>query len=994
MFKTHIGHIFPCKLRYIGLTTVWGTITLCMKGTLLLSLLAFLIIPTHTWGQNTDFTADSLSGCSPVVVRFLDQSANATAWDWDFGNGSTSNLQNPATTYIQPGQYTVTLTATFSNGSTETTTKSNYISIFGSPTADFEALRPTICLGQPAQFRDRSQQGSGLISDWLWDFGTGVISTDQNPDFDYQIPNNYTITLSVTDVNGCKDVIVKSQYLSVNTIPDANFTADNTLGCTAPLTVNFNHVGTPGLNHIWDFGNGDSSFVENPVYTYRTSGTFTVTHIVFDDGGCQDVLTRTNLVSVGDSDIDIQASDTVVCLGEQVVFLCGITNPTSMFWDFGDGNTTSACNTANTYMAAGTYTVTINATNQDGCSFTGQKDIVVFPAPDANFIADRTQICSTIDDPRVVFTNTSNNPGPVSYLWEISDGTIDSTVNLTHNFKDNPPEFQPYLYNVKLTVTNDGGCTAVEEKTNYIVAGNTGAAINADIRSGCAPLVVNFRDSSYSVSTINSWLWDFGDGNTSTLQNPMHTYADTGKYDVTLTVETIDGCQSTIVYPDYIDMGEPISNDFDATPTTACARELIQFTLSNTSVDSVFWIFGDGRNSRVFEPEHAYADTGSIDVSLVTYNRGCADTLTKYNFIDITPPVGAFSTSDTIGCTLPYEIFFTDQSIGADSWLWEFGDGTSSTDQNPSHVYNNPGSYVVNLTVENAASGCEYKLDKVLDILPIETDFDADSKEGCYPMTINFQDLSLNAVSWLWDFGDGNTSTLADPQHVYTQPGKYSVKLKITNALGCADSLTVFDFVSVWGPEVSFDVTDSSDCVPFSIKFFNNTTSLAPVTNWLWDFGDGGSSTDFSPDHLYTQADRYTVSLIATDSLGCSSKDSIIDYILITDPIANFETLDTVNCTQNDIAFTDLSEGIGLRYLWEFGDGNTSNLQNPVHRYANIGTYAVKLTVTDINNCPADLVKVNYVVVNEPVVNFEADTTTADCPPLLVTFTTENFSIH
>lgn len=965
-----------------------------MKGTLFFSLLiAFLIIPSLSLAQ-ADFVADSLSGCSPVVVRFTDQSTNAVSWSWDFGNGSTSNLQNPGTTYIQPGSYTISMTATFANGSTRTVTKDNYITIYGSPQAQFGAADSAICLGEIARFQDQSTPGTGAITSWLWDFGTGVVDDGQNPAYSYTIPNDYTVTLSIEDENGCSDVVVKQTYLSVQTFPSGAFTADNSVSCTAPLTVTFSSAGAAaGLEHSWDFGTGDVAVASNPVYTFRNSGVYSVSHIITNSAGCADTVVQNNMITVGQTTVDIQA-DTAICLGEVIPFRCGASSVSSLSWDFGDGNTSNNCNTDYTFAAPGTYLVQLTFTDQAGCTFSGQKEILVSPSPDASFTVDRSVICSTEDDATVVFTNTSNNAEPVSYLWEITDGTIDSTQNLTHTFPDKPAEFQPYLYNVKLTVTNAGGCKGIDERVNFIVGGNTGAAFDADVRSGCAPLTVNFQDSSYTVSTIVNWEWDFGDGNTSTLPNPLHTYADTGKYDVTLTVETIDGCRETTVIEDFVDMGEPVSNDFTAAPTTACAREPIKFTLANTTVDSVFWAFGDGINTRAFEPEHAYADTGSITVMLVTYNRGCADTLYKYDYINITPPVGKFATSDSIGCELPYQVFFTDLSIGADSWAWDFGDGTTSTEQNPNHTYTQSGSYVVTLNVENAASGCSYALDKVLDISPVNALFETADTSGCFPYEVNFTDLSTNAVSWEWDFGDGNTSILPSPTHTYADPGSYHVKLKIINDLGCEDSVTFFDYITVWGPDLAMDVVDPSDCAPFSIQFFNNTVSRAPVVSWLWDFGDGNQAIAESPSNLYTVAGNYTVKLTAIDSLGCVATDSIIDYILITDPYVDFETLDTINCTNNDIAFTSMAQGVGLTYLWEFGDGQTSTLENPVHRYNNIGTYAVKLTVTDVNNCPADTVKVNYVTVNDPVVNFVADTTAADCPPLLVTFTTEVYSIH
>lgn len=953
--------------------------------------LLFILTCSHSFAQ-ADFTSDTTAGCSPLVVNFEDRTPNATSWDWDFGNGSTSTLKDPGTTYITAQDYTVTLTVGFADGSTQTVTKSNYVTINDRPEAAFEATSSTVCLGDPVQFNDLSTLGSANITEWLWDFGDGTTSTAPNPSHVFPLVGCYTITLAITDANGCGDVLVLPSYACVNEYPDASFSANNTLGCNAPFSVQFTSTGTTTLNHFWDFGNGETSTAVNPSYTYRTDGAFTVTHVISDAAGCSDTVRLENLINIGQNQVNIQASDSIVCLGNALTFNCGATPGSTVSWDFGDGNTSILCNASHTYAAPGTYTATASITDPDGCTYTGSKQILVGEAPNASFDTDSPLLC---EPPfTVTFTNTSVNNEPVTYQWQFSDGGNYDTENVTHTFPNNPPEFQPYLYNISLTVTNAAGCSATETKINHIISGHTGAAITAMPRSGCAPLTVNFQDSSFSTGTINNWLWEFGDGNTSTLQNPSHTYADTGLYDVTLIVETQEGCRDTTVYEDFVDMGEPIGGDFEAAPLLACAQQPVQFTYLGPPVDSVRWIFGDGGEGTELNPEHAFTDVGVFDVRLITYNRGCADTLIKFQYVDVQPPIARFQMSSAVGCTLPFEVIFTDGSIGADSWLWDFGDGTTSTDQNPRHTYTEAGTFVVTLTVANAASGCEYAIDNIINIVPLDIDFSVGDSSGCFPFVANFTDESINATSWEWNFGDGVTSSTPNPAHTYTDPGSYHVELKVENVLGCRDSVIRYDYITAWGPDISFEVVDPSDCAPFNIQFFNNTTSLAPIVNWEWDLGEGIISNEQAPQYLYTTAGYFDISLTATDSLGCMASDTLEDYILITDPIADFLVEDTLNCPGNTVAFTNMSQGIGLTYLWEFGDGGTSTAENPTYTYNNVGTFSVKLTVTDVNNCPTDTVRVNYIVVNEPDIDFIADTTMADCPPLLVNFTPTVFSIH
>ena len=789
----------------------------CFSMNKFLFLSILFILTCFQLSAQADFTSDTTAGCSPLVINFQDLTPNATSWDWDFGNGNSSTLKDPGTTYITAQDYTITLVVGFADGSTQTVTKSNYITINDRPIAAFEAIAPTVCIGDAVQLNDLSTLGSANITEWIWDFGDGSISNEQNPSHVYPLVGCYTITLAIKDANGCGDVLVLPSYVCINEFPDASFSANNTLGCNPPFAVQFSSTGTTSSNHFWDFGNGETSNAVNPSYVYRDIGAFSVTHVVSDAAGCSDTVRLGNLINIGQNQVNIQVSDSVVCLGNALTFSCGATAGSTVSWDFGDGNTSTICNASHTYTIPGNYTATATITDPDGCTYTGSKQILVGEAPNASFDTDSPLLC---EDPfTVTFTNTSVNNEPVTYQWLFSDGGNYTTENVTHTFPNNPPEFQPYLYNISLTVTNDAGCSATDNKINHIISGHTVAAVTALPRSGCAPLMVDFQDSSLSTGTLNSWLWNFGDGNTSTLENPTHTYADTGLYDVTLIVETVEGCRDTVVYEDFVDMGEAIGGEFEAIPTLACAQQPVQFNYLGPVVDSVRWMFGDGVEDTELNPEHAFTDVGIFDVRLITYNRGCADTLIKFQYLEVQPPIARFEMSSAVGCTLPFEVIFTDGSIGADVWEWDFGDGNTSTDQNPRNTYTAAGTYVVTLNVRNIASGCEYAIDNIINVVPLDIDFSVSDSSGCFPHAVNFTDASINATSWEWNFGDGITSSSPNPIHTYNEPGSYHVELKVENVLGCRDSVIRYDHITAWGPDINFEVVDPSDCAPFNIQF-------------------------------------------------------------------------------------------------------------------------------------------------------------------------------
>ncbi|MEL6842289.1 MAG: PKD domain-containing protein, partial [Bacteroidota bacterium] len=203
--------------------------------------------------SQTAFTPDQSQGCSPLQVNFTAQVPGATDYYWQFGNGTFSNLATPGVTYLNAGTYTVTLTVTYANGSSQTFSEANLIEVFANPQSDFTNNLTNICTGETVQFTDLSTLGSAPIIDWQWGFGDGTTSNLQNPSHTYTFAGSFAVTLVVTDANGCTDLLSQNALIDVNQTPDANFVPDNAFGCTLPFTVNFSSQSTsPGLTHTWN----------------------------------------------------------------------------------------------------------------------------------------------------------------------------------------------------------------------------------------------------------------------------------------------------------------------------------------------------------------------------------------------------------------------------------------------------------------------------------------------------------------------------------------------------------------------------------------------------------------------------------------------------------------------------------------------------------------------------------------------------------------------
>jgi len=240
--------------------------------------------------------------------------------------------------------------------------------------------------------------------------------------------------------------------------------------------------------------------------------------------------------------------------------------------------------------------------------------------------------------------------------------------------------------------------------------------------------------------------------------------------------------------------------------------------------------------------------------------------------------------------------------------------------------------------------------------------FTATPTNGDAPLPVEFIDTSINSpTSWAWDFGDENASNEQNPTHTYNIPGTYNVTLTVTNAKG-NNSETKTNYIVINPPTAEFNATPLSGGAPLTVNFTDQSTGTP--TSWAWDFGDGSTSTENNPTHIYSTPGTYTVSLTVTNVGGTNSTVKT-GYITVSTiiPLADFTAAPTTGTTPLAVQFTDQSAYTPTNWLWNFGDGTISTKQNPAHTYTNIGTYTVKLTATNIvgNNTAT---KIGYITVS------------------------------
>jgi len=450
---------------------------------------------------------------------------------------------------------------------------------------------------------------------------------------------------------------------------------------------------------------------------------------------------------------------------------------------------------------------------------------------------------------------------------------------------------------------------------------------------------VSFTNTSTEAS---SYQWEFGDGHTSTDENPKHTYTTEGSFQVELTAKNDAGSSSasttiTASYPD------PVAG-FTMDKNLAEPGELITFTNTSEHAVSYSWDFGDNATSASIDPVHIYSIEGTFTVQLTaTGPGGVTNTATNTVTIKYADPVAGFTMDKSEAAPLEV-ITFTNTSENASSYMWDFGDGSTSTDTNPTHEYDTDGIYTVQLTATGPGGATNSTSATITIIWPDPVaDFTMDKTEATPEEDITFTNQSEWAESYLWDFGDGSTSTETDPIHSYASEGIFTVELVATGYNAETSSISK-DVTIAWPDPVADFTMDKNPAPMYEIVNFTNQSEYAE--SYSWDFGDGSTSTDENPTHSFSAEGTYSVQLTAT---GHGGTDLISKDITITAPVpvADFsmDIVDGKADVGQVITFTNLSE-YADSYLWDFGDGSTSTAETPTHSYSEGGVFTVQLTAT------------------------------------------------
>ncbi len=756
--------------------------------------------------------------------------------------------------------------------------------------------------------------------------------------------SNQWSNASITDINQHVASRWCLSSCASSSPPQASFSFDISENCTPGEVQYFNTSPGSDLSFSWTFPGGipSSSTLENPTVTYPDAGTYDATLTVTNSAGSdtETLIDGIIIEQSPDANFSFDIDETLVS------FYNFSQSSTGYFWDFGDGSTSSQSDPIHDFLEDGVYTVTLTGYNNCGEQSQSQT-IEIATLPSATFMAENTQGCTPL---AVQFlSDASSNTD--TYFWEFEGGNpATSTMeNPVVNY-DNPG-----IYDVMLVVANETGSDTTFFEDYIQVSGLPVADFEYDV-SG------NIVDFTFLGANADSYSWDFGDNSISSEQNPSHTYDQSGTYTVVLIAQ--GPCGEAAFTQEITISLSPVASFDIISQNSGCASLDVSFQSTSTNdPDSYMWTFEGGNPSTSTDPNPTitYDSPGVFDVSLTVSNAFGEDVISMPDAVTVFDiPTTLF---DVV--TDGLDNFFTNNSLNADTYLWDFGDGTTSQETNPSHTYLQEGVYLVSLSATNQCGTATYEIE-INNYTDVTADFSVVNSSGCADLIVDFQNTSSdNVETWLWTFegGDPASSTEENPIVTYTQPGTYDVTLTVSNPQ-YTQTITLSELVVVYDvPDVDFDYFDDL----FDVQFTNLSNG---GDSYLWDFGDGNTSSEENPFHTYGAEGTYDVTLTVTNQCGSVSYSTSIQ---INDlPTGAFSVDYQTGCAPLTVQFSDMSSSNVVEFFWTFegGDPESSTLENPEITYTIPGTYDVILIVQ--SEAGYDTVtKVDYIqVLSLPVAEF------------------------
>ncbi len=624
--------------------------------------------------------------------------------------------------------------------------------------------------------------------------------------------------------------------------------------------------------------------------------------------------------------------------------------PDSTLWEFGDGTKAKGNTTFKIYGSEGVFEIKMIA-YKNGVPNTVTKSVTVHKTPTANFEFDKVIGCPPLE---VNFKDKSTvgSSSIVKRTWGFGNGRVveGNLTALTQTFNASGAR------DLSLIVVDQNGCT---DRKTY-PAGITihpRPVVDFEFRNSNSceiPVECVFTNKSDTL-TKYTYLWEFGDGEVSTETTPVHKFKNEGTFEIKLTATDANGCTNSKTLSNMI-VNEKFSVDIKFTDTLGCDSLFVGFQPDISSLyKKLTWTFSPKLNADLTKMTLSAKEVGVHEVKLeATSQFGCVVSKIRNVYVNQTPVVD-FEATPTLGCKVPLNVQFTNLSQHANTYLWNFGDGFSSTDPNPLKSYNKENVYTVRL-IGSSQNGCSNSIVKLgyISIVDPIVEMNISNQEGCAPLLSDFSvkctnGFTINNVQWT--FGNGNVyNGIQPPAQTYSGVNSYTVTARVSFAEGCNDVI-VTNIIRV-GNTQNFNASVSGlDLCP-STTLTGQIGAIANAT-YEWKIGNITTLSGRTLSYKFAQSGIFPVTAIVTSN-GCkSSKD--MGSVVVKPTAADFVILN--NCSGGLVTLINNSFS-GVQSTWDFGDGTilASNSKNVSHEYKKNGTYTIKLTVNNSTTGCSDVI--------------------------------------
>ncbi len=928
--------------------------------------------------------------------------SDIVSYTWEFGDGSqqTTNIPTANHLYNNVGSYPVAVSVNDRFGCTQRKIFNNFVLISPPQFSQLDKLFDSGCVGKVFNPQINIFAPDGVAS-YTWDFGDGGPgSSSATPSHVYNAPSNpyYPVRLRVRTNTGCDTTTTGAVWIGTQPgTPDFSAAQTNLCaGDTARFSSSFGS--SPAVTGwFWQFGDGGTATSPNPGYPYNDIGKFTVRLTVFNNGCASNVESKANYMNIRGARATFIY--TIDCVDRKRINFVNTSSDAEQYdWDFGDGTQLMNVRHPGSHIFPGldTFPVVLTVT-EAGCVNKQTLNVVTFDEP-AKYTTSYPFGATTCTATNLVFTAVDSDPDNIrQYEWDFGDGNF---------IIGNRSESNTYpgigVYNPRLRITDKAGC----QKTYAgppLGLGGPSPDFDAPLRQGCVGLVVNFTDNSTFSGSNNivSRAWDFGDG-TTYMAGPAetsvsHTYTSPGSRTVILTVTDVNGCTETRRLLNYVTITEPTVS-LSASELKTCPGAPVQFTSSKSSGGGIFtWEFGDGKTGTNPSPVHIFTAPGKYTVKLKVRDfAGCISEDEKIEYIQVESPTADFDLSQDFSNCPPLSPTFTYKGTFEKSIKWEFGDGAVSDLRLPTQVYLYPGTYNAKLIV-TSPGGCTAEKTKQIQIRGPLGRLEFLNDLGCDNLQVNFRvtnDSDVDEV--IWDTGESTQITKTRSiTYTFSKPGTYIPRITLKNNAGCTIAYPTGRPIKVVGITPDFSSTTAIFCEKGTATFTNNSTSNGTISRYLWEFGDGKTSTDPNPTNTYTSAGAYPVTLKVFTAEGCEKPVTKPSFIVVSNKPDPDITGGNAVCQEGSLQFTGRELPVTgppspVTWFWDFGNGNTSTDPNPPPQtFRAAGPQRVVLTLTNSYGCIGTETK-NITIHPLPSTDAGPDQTICLNSPVMLTATGAN----